>query len=292
MIVLKWYIEFYYEINIKKIIKKNNEFYIVGKHNNYIFRRVDISKINYNLLFLTQKIKKFHTILKNKEGSITTKIENNMYVLMQINLIENKKITFEDVIAVLNYFNHKNSIKLEIIRNNWIKKVDMFEKYIVTRNDLNCREYYDYFIGLSENAIKYCMYVNSSPFSLGITYKRIEKNWKLFDLYNPLNVTEGLVVFSIAEYFKNVETDDKNIDSLIEKTIFLLNLSRNDFVILISRMMFPTYFYDLFLDNKNINNFYDLYRKSIYVENCIKRIYTIAQKKHDYMPQINWITER
>ncbi len=288
---LKWYIEFFYQINIKKIIKKKDEFYIVGKYGNYVFKCVDVDKINYKILYLTQRIKKFHTILKNKDGGIITKIEGNTYMLMQINLTDNKSITFDDVIDSVNYLNNKNSVKLEVIRNNWIKKVDMFEKFIATKNDLIGREYYDYFIGLSENAIKYCTYVDNSLLSFGFTYRRIDKNYKLFDLYNPLNVSEGLTVFSISEYFKNFDVDEKNIVYLIERAIPLLNLSKNDFIMLISRMLFPTYFYDLFLNNKNVIDFYDLYIKSIHVSNCIKQLYTFAQKKHDYMPQIRWIAE-
>lgn len=291
---MKKSIEYYYNIIIKKIVKKENTFYIEDCNaNKYIFKNVNVKKINLNILLFTQRDKKFHTILINKMGEYLTKFENKTYALMKINVEKNRKININDLVDILKKNEYKSLYDISNIIEKWCVKVDKFEKFISVKNEsvyLVKREYYDYFVGLSENAISYVKYiVNTNIISIGFIYSGIDSRCTLYDLYNPFNIKEGPIMFSVADYLKSIERINVEIIDYILKE---LKPNYNDFILLISKMLFPMFFYDLFKYDEEKNNqkvFKSLYIDCVNLENKIKYLYYYIRKRHKNMPYIEWI---
>ena len=197
--------------------------------------------------------------------------------------INNRDISFDDIINI-----SKKIINNYIYKNNyyeiWKKKIEFLEKYF--------NEYYkegfdfNYYNGLSYNALYIVKYINCLNLTYGRTYNRFYNIHSLYDLYNPINKEYGPIINSIAEYIKYEFFYNKR--EVEYKKTFSLKLSVEDYYYLIARLLFPTYFYDLFKDN--INNSYQMIisRISEYI-NYVKRIIIDIKKRHNNMSYLDYI---
>ena len=280
---MKNIIEYFYNIEINKIILKEEKIFIVENNNLFIFK--EIVSFNQEVMYETQKYKCFHTIIYNKYQNIVTTYENKKYILMKINVNQNRKITLNDVVKISSIIINKkyydyNHQKL------WTKKTDCFENYIKNKHnhELPYREYYDYYLGLAEIALEYSININKSNIRYGFSYKRIKENFTLYDLLDPTNVIIAPIVRNLSEYLKII-----CFDSLRKNKEIKIELTYDEYILFISRMIFPTYFFDLFndkIDNikfKKIINNSHIYEENIcYLINCIK-------KQGYNIPVINWL---
>ena len=285
---MKNIIEYFYKIDINQIKYKNNKYYIFSNNNYYIFEKCK-SKVDMLALKETQKYENFHKIIYNFRGELITNFENNNYILFQITTKkENKLVDFNDIKSIfsLRVFSNVSPYKWDIL---WSKKIDNFENYITKKNKMfKFREYYDYFIGLGENAIQYYQFAKNYTLEYGITYSRIKKNFELYDLYDPLNVTISSPVKGIAEYIKEAFFNDSPIDII---NIESLNLNYQESVLLISRLLFPTYFFYIFHNGKEENKEYieKIINYSLLYEKYLKKIFKTIKKKYSYIPSITWL---
>lgn len=281
---MKNIIEYFYKIEVNKLLYSNNKYNFEYKGYVYIFKEC-LNIPRNEVLIETQRYPMFHTIIPNFNGQIITVYENRIYILLRINIKENRKITLQDVIDVARIENKKNIKKMEW-GTLWAKKIDSFEKYIMNKNNnLKYREYYDYYIGLGENAINYFNNVKDENISYGFTYNRINSEYTLYDLYDPTNIIISSIIRGISEYAKSLFFEGNEIE--VEK-IESLHLSHNEKILFISRMLFPTYFFDLYKENneekiKKIINNSSSYEKYLYY-----LIETLRQSNYN-IPQIRWL---
>ena len=168
----------------------------------------------------------------------------------------------------------------------WKQKVDYFERYI---EENECFAYGDwnYFIGLCENAINYAKSINYEKIKYGFVVKRFYNIDTLYDICNPLNLNFGPIVYSISEYIKyyyfylNVETDIS--------LLFSYELSCMDFQLLISRLLFPTYFFDIIIDNNDVCGYEKVLNRSAGYICYLKKIIETIKKRNIAIPLIEWI---
>lgn len=281
---MKNIIEYFYKIEVNKLLYSNNKYTFEYKECVYIFKEC-LNIPRNEVLIETQRYPMFHTIIPNFNGQIITMYENRIYILLRINIKENRKITLQDIINVARIENKKYIKKMEW-GTLWAKKIDSFEKYIMNKNNnLKYREYYDYYIGLGENAINYFNNVKDENINYGFTYNRINSEYTLYDLYDPTNIIISSVIRGISEYVKSLFFEGNEIE--VEK-IESLHLSYNEKILFISRMLFPTYFFDLYKENneekiKKIINNSSSYEKYLYY-----LIETLRQSNYN-IPQIRWL---
>lgn len=282
-------IEYYYNIAIDKIRMINENYYFSYNNKNYIFciapKNVDMLEVytlNKKILIINPEI---HEIILNKENKILTEINSNNYILLKINVSVNKKIDITEIIK----FNYRIPGYYNISwKDLWIKKVDNFEEYLAYIEDKGMifREYYDYFIGLSEIAIQYLNVIeNEIKIIPIISHRRIEPNTTTLDFYNPLNMIIDDVSRDIAEYLKVSFFSGKKIENFE----FLNYLSRESLILLISRLLFPTYFYDIFEQNEKdkINLLGKIIDKIPDYEKFLKKIIEEIKKRTE-VPTIGW----
>ena len=87
-----------------------------------------------------------------------------------------------------------------------------------------------------------------------ISHKRLKPTDKVDSLYNPLNIIYDYRVRDVAEYIKNsFWTDNHNIYNELNNYLYKSNLSLNEVKLLISRVLFPSFYFDLYEDIFNYN---------------------------------------
>lgn len=281
---MKNIIEYFYNIEVEKITYQENKFYILNEEKTYIFK--EIKNIDINILNETQKYKCFHTIIYNKNKELITIYETKGYILLKCNIKDNRKVSFNDILKISSikvWCNNNYKTDYKIL---WAKKIDNFEKYIKNKNssELPYREYYDYYIGLSEVAIEYIKNLKTDNIRYGFSYKRIKEDDTLFEILDPTNIIIAPIIRNISEYFK--KTENFNIE-LINN----VKLTYDECVLFIGRLLFPTYFFDICHEEKNsmeksikkiINNFSKMEKNIYYLINYLK-------KRGYNIPNIDWL---
>ena len=255
------FIKFFYNMKVTNTNFINN--YYEFNHNNNYYRLYILNEeyniYNYNNIYTINKELINNTLMSeiilNKDKNIITTYHNINYILLKINCNINKNITLEEI----DYLS-----KVKIVNNNksnwgllWRKKIDSLEELISE----NGKKYpqvvnsFNYFIGLSENAISYYNNIDiDNNMMYYISHKVLRPTDKVDSLYNPLNIIYDYRVRDVAEYIKNsFWTDNHNIYNELNNYLYKNNLSLNDVKLLISRVLFPSFYFDLYEDIFNYN---------------------------------------
>lgn len=303
---MKNLINYYYGFDLIHLRNVDNNYYFSYKNNNYCFYRVVNNEFKYELNLLN-KLKGnpyIHTVVLNKENQILTYDGKFYYILFRINLKQDRKIEVDDILAFkeftlgydLKEFSMFNWVEM------WSKKIDYIEYYINNKDNITSeiKCIFNYFIGMGENAILYVKYAMTqsekdsiSDFII-LSHKRIEYDYTLSELYNPLNFIVDYSVRDIAEYLKSLFYNKKYTDNKIDEIIKKTNYSKFGYIMLISRILFPTFFFDL-LDECDQKEFsYDSVMQiydyvSEYEKFIIYIFYSITEIKKVSLPEISWL---
>ena len=149
-----------------------------------------------------------------------------------------------------------------------------------------------YYDGITETAISLLNSVNYSNVKTFISHNRIAKNTTLFDLYNPLNIIIDTRVRNIAEYFKNTFFYDNNPINEIHHFIRSYNLNNDEAILFLTRMIYPSYYFDIYDDiisSKISEDKINVIIKRVDdYENFLRQIYTLIKNKYN-IPEIDWL---
>lgn len=254
--IVKNAINYYYNlspINIHQIDRTykfeiNGELYVLLPYTRNIEDIEDILSLMHELnrqgIYTNQ-------IVLNKDGSPLTKINEIIYIMIKAPK-DNRNITIEDIM----YFSNitlkeykKNSLWRNDWYNMWMEKIDYIEyqinnlgkKYALIRSSIS------YIIGLAENAIALVNTIQTNLLNyMSVSHRRINHNFTLFDLYNPINFVMDYKVRDICEYFK-FKFFYKEIN--IEDVITYINnsrLSKEEAILFFARMLFLTPYFDVY----------------------------------------------
>lgn len=259
-------LKYFYNIETKNIRQSGNVFFIETNSKIFAFQNCDnyIDQIDniYELnIYLNYTNIYVYRIIKNRFDNIITRVNENNYILLEINSDYNKNITL-NMIYEFQYKLDDNLIKSTFKGLNasnwkslWMQKIDYFE-YQVSEFGLKyplVRESIGYYIGMAENAI--CM-INDYTLndSLYLQHRRIDANSRYYDFYNPLNLIFDTRVRDFCEYYKsnfiyNLRyKEDIKIINYLEKN----NYTTNELKLFYIRMFFPSFYFDLY--EKVVNN--------------------------------------
>lgn len=242
-------ISYYYNINVDVIHQTEKTFKFTNNNENYILMPCDREEIE-NIYELSHELIRqgvlCHQIILNNSNLIVTIINDIPYILMKI-LIQDRKVTLNDIIT---FNNIMINTKLEDLRrDNWFKlwceKVDYFEYQInqIGKKYPIIRESFSYYVGLAEIGISLFRNTNKVEF-LAISHRRILYEQSLIDLYNPLNLVIDLRIRDVCEYFKSCFFH--NIDILPFVKSYVSNLEENEKILFLSRMLYPSYYFDVY----------------------------------------------
>ena len=262
---MKQLIEYYYNLKVDNINEINNKYYFTYNNDEYYFTHFFYDDINviYEYIKALKNVNiKCHEIVFNNFGSPITKIDEMSYVLLKI-------VTPNDEINLYDMLDLNKKVDISNIKNKyiswselWSKKIDYIESQI---NELKERKIIndsvDYYIGLAESAIYYVNMTNAkynhSNEKLTISRKRVYYPNYLINYLNPLNFIIDLEVRDISEYLKYMFFySDEDVLFELKELLKIKKLSVYSYNMLFARLLYPSYYFDLYEDvvNKNDND--------------------------------------
>lgn len=302
-------INYYYNISVEDFIKTDKDYYFYLNNEEYhliVFNRpyedaIPIYKLNIEMKKIGCLV---HEIIMNKDKQIITIINDVPYILLKLCRYKNERVFLNDINYIQNMtFNIE--FDKSLLRNDWVKlwsdKIDYYEyqisqlgkKYPILCDSLS------YFIGLGENAISYI--INNTKENNGsspiVSHKRIRINDGSFEFYNPLNLIIDSKVRDVAEYIKNCFVNDK-LDFYEIKSYFnVSNFTQDEYMLLFSRLLFPTFYFDIYdeIINNNFNEerIIKIIEKTYEYEDTLFNIYKfIVYEKKVQLEPIEWIIKR
>ena len=289
---------FFYNINVSNVKKINKNYYFKYLNSNYSIysynRDINDALVLYYLNNeLLNKGLIGYEIIPTKTGEILFLYEGNYYIMMRIPNIANRVINYSDIES----FNF-------VITSNKYEKIDKSNWSVLWSNKIDFIQYQftqmkhkfpvldsaiDYYIGVWENAISY--YNDNVNFDTikYVCHKRISINTDLLEFLNPLNFVIDYKERDIGDYLKSFVIN-KNYSLSSFDSIFN-SLNRNSVILLVCRILFPSYFFDLYeqiiIDKKEENMIKEIIDRRDNIINLLKYIFNRYENYN--IPYIDWI---
>lgn len=295
------FIEYFYGIKIDKVIYGNKYYSFMYKGYTY---RLYIYDGDYNSIKALYEINKIliqntliSEIIINKNNDIISNYNGISYILIKIFININKSISLEEISFI------SKSLYRENINVNWgmlwSNKIDYLEDLI----NENGKKYplivdsFNYFVGMAENAISYFnSIVIDDNYKYVVSHKIIRWNDSIEVLYNPMNITFDYRVRDVAEYIKNsFFNDNQNIFN--ELLIYLRSnyLSLLEVKLLISRLLYPSFYFDMYddilIDNKEEKIILEVISKLDNYEEYLAKVISFFSSNYD-IDEIEWLKKR
>ena len=256
------------------------------------------SNINVNVLVNMNKMLVGHTLVSeiiiNKDNEYISKFNNQSFILIKIFANVDNKITLDEINNLANSLYTLNlNINWGIL---WSRKIDYLEELI----NENGKKYplivdsFNYFVGMAENAIAYFNDINiEKDYKYVVSHKCIRLNDSIEVIYNPLNIIFDYRVRDIAEYIKNAFfLNNKGIFNELNIYIRKNPLSLTDVKLLIARLMYPSFYFELYDDILIYNQDERIIEKVINrlpeYEKYLAMVIKYFQKWYD-VPEISWL---
>ena len=293
--IMKDVLDYYYrmiidddDIDDKGYFSYNNHLFCLKK---YLRNQSDAKALSFLNNYMLNNNMKMNRIVLNIYNEEVTVYDNDQYLLLKIDyqdFIENKSSFYK---APLD--NQVNLIK----RNNWnylwSQKIDYVEyqiEHLLHKYPLLC-ESVNYYIGLGENAITYFNMLSLEKMELYINHRRINNEV----MYDPSELIIDYKVRDISEYLKLLFFQKRLKVETIIKYLQTLKLENIDYVLLYVRMLFPTYYFDMYdaIINNNvleeeINNIINLNDEYEYL---LYNIYIFIKSKVNILG-IDWLNKK
>lgn len=253
-------IGYFYHLYPEKLVKKGKKYCFQYQNKNYMLYQYTRALEELEaLVLLNQALVNqnvfFPKIVKNVMQQALTFI-NGKYYLLKEEVLPLQKITWKEVIYQAPYLIPVSHLK-RINRTNWTtlweKKIDYFEyqrEHIYQKFPI-LAENLDYFIGLAENAIAYVKEVEqnlkkSNKDLPTFSRKRIHANTTLSDFYDPLIFVVDHKARDVSEFMKSCFFEmDISFDEM-ESWLETIDFSTYGWGLFFGRMLFPSYFFDLY----------------------------------------------
>lgn len=302
-------INYYYNLNPNKIKKIFDYYYFYLNNELYYFviydRRIsDVNSIfefNQKMLYLDVSV---NEIINNKNNTIITYVNKVPYILMKVFVNINKPLSLSEISYV-------SSIKIpyqnNLMRSNWAMLWSNKIDYLEYHHEQNYQKYpllatsFDYFIGISENAISYLNYtienIKPEASDIGVTsHDIINLDDTIYTLYNPLNIIIDHKARDLAEYIKfSFFNDNFSIFEELDEYFKYNYFSFYGINLLISRILYPSFYfekYDEIISGRaNENSILKITSRINDYEKYLQDIFSYFHKYYN-IKDINWLKKR
>ena len=302
-------INYYYNLNPDKICKifdyyyfyLDNELYyfvIYNKNINYIKSIYSLNRYMFNLNIIVNEI------ILNKDKEELTIIEDIPYILMKVFVNINRPIYLSEI----SYLSNLNvSYQDNLMRSNWVmlwsNKIDYLEYY----QEQNLSKHpllsisFDYFVGMSENAITYLSdtitRLSPDKSDIGvISHDVLKIDDTIYSLYNPLNIIIDHKARDLAEYIKiSFFKDNYNVFEELDEYFKYNYFSFYGMNLLIARILYPSFYFELY--DEIINNraressILDIVSRIDDYEKYLQDVFQYMKKYYN-IKDINWLKKR
>ena len=302
-------INFYYNIFLDEFVKKDNCYYFYYGGDEYYFVPLNRPTDDiFGIYKLNLEMKKrkclVHELILNKDKSIITVVSGISYVLIRLCKYKNDKVFLNDINYIQNMTVNIECDK-SLVRNDWIKlwseKIDYYEYQISQvgkKYPLLC-DSLSYFIGMGENAISYLVnnLDSKTNVNLVVSHKRIYQEKGSLNFYDPLNFVVDSRVRDVAEFIKETFYN-KTLKLCDLKAYFnIANLNKNEYILLLGRLLFPTYYFDIYDDiinnDKSEELVINIIDRTDEYESMLNTIYKfILYEKKVQLEPIEWLQDK
>ena len=296
---MKELINFFYNIEVtsldNNIARENDNIYLINKINDFDKPRIDIinniiNDVNFFSVFP-------YKIVVNKFGSIYFYDQDNQYVLIHLDSNYNSYVDFTSILdfytRVEKFFSgyKYNSRNWE---NLWEHKINkLYNIYMSNEiNKKNISELFFYYIGIAEVSLQYLKKINyrflDQNLRGSLCHYRITYPLKKLDFYNPCNMMIDIKIRDIAEYIKSCYISGLDFNAELDFYLKTLNLSKYEASLFYSRILYPSFFIDMFIKDEECD-FSVLYDTKKY-ELFLKKTYELINS-YVSIDNISWITD-
>jgi len=260
-------INYYYNLNPNKINQIFNYYYFYVNNELYYFciyskNIKDIRAVyQFNQELMQQNVL-VNEIINNRADTILTYVNQIPYLLTKINININKAISLAEI-SYLSYI--PISYPKELMRANWgnlwISKID----YLEYHHEQNYQKYpllaksFNYFVGLSENAIGYLnqtiQKLKPEKIDIGvISHDVIMIDDTVYGLYDPQNIIIDHKARDVAEYIKiSFFKDNYSVFDELDEYFKHHYFSFYGIQLIIARVLWPSFYFEIYdgvLNNK------------------------------------------
>ena len=302
-------LSFYYDLHPDTISYMDDKYFFEYSNSNYVLERLKRPEEDIEYLYdiNIQMLKKnilVHEIKLNKDNNIITYINGLPYVLMELYINLKARINLSDVCYINN-----NSVSVTcdktLNRSDWISlwktKNDYFEAQIneIWKKYPNLCNYANYYIGLAENAILYIREASKLEdiTLMSVCHKRIGSEDNLYELYNPLRYIYDFRIRDVCEYIKSAFFNGENAYFKVLEYFQNDYLSYKEALLFYGRLLYPSYFFDLYdeiVNNDLKENLIDkIITKADDYEMFLANVYLFLTKLYGkYIPEVEWVKKR
>lgn len=304
---MKETLEYYYGLDIESIEELDGKYHFKIENQDYffVFYNRGIEELEDIINVSNEMVKKginVHKILINKNNSFLTKVGEYNYILFAVSNL-NEEYDIFDMVKISEKLVLNNN-KSNLYRNNWgtlwSEKIDYFEyqvRELSIEKDV-VKNSFSYYIGMAENAISYVNNTNmkygGDAYRIVLSHRRVfYPNYKL-NYLNPLSFVFDLEVRDIAEYLKAMFFKKDISFCLDELSSYLKirHLSLYEYQMLYARLLYPTYYFDVYegVMNKNGDEeqLVNIIKKCDSYEEFLKKAY-LEISKYAKIDKIEWI---
>ena len=304
---MKETLEYYYGLDIENIEELDGKYHIKQENQDYffVFYNRGIEELEDIINVSNEMVKKginVHKILINRNNSFLTKVGEYNYILFAVSNL-NEEYDIFDMVKISEKLVLNNN-KSNLYRNNWgtlwSEKIDYFEyqvRELSIEKDV-VKNSFSYYVGMAENAISYVNNTNmkygGDAYRIVLSHRRVfYPNYKL-NYLNPLSFVFDLEVRDIAEYLKAMFFQKDISFCLDELSSYLKirHLSLYEYQMLYARLLYPTYYFDVYESVMNKNGdeeqLVNIIKKCDSYEEFLKKAY-LEISKYAKIDKIEWI---
>lgn len=241
-------IKYYYNLLDIDCFEKRDVYYFKSANRLFSFEKVENLEKSKKTFTILQKFDyiRGYKVVFNIYGNIFTQIGDEWYVLF-LHVDEQSNI-LKSLLHPINVIG-MDSIDISFSWSYlWSKKIDYYEYQFEHISDIYplILESFNYYIGLAENAISYFSYNLHSldSFNLFLCHDRISES----NYFNPLNIIIDYYPRDIAEYIKFLFFSNQYDGFSFDAFFGTLKFTYNDYILLFSRLLFPSYYFDIYDD--------------------------------------------
>lgn len=307
---MKEIINYYYNFDIIELEEEKNysSFLYYGDVFYFVFfnRGEDELKDIVDIIIeLKTKGLRVHDIILNRDNKLLTKVGDNNYIMLKLNSNKNDLVNFIGICEFINKFK-LNGSNSKLYRNDWgelwSKKVDYFEYQIkeLGKEKSVILDSFGYYIGLAENAISYVNKINkviglSEEDNITLNHRRIFYPNTNLNFLNPLSFIFDLEVRDIAEALKTGFFNNENTLLDLQTFLRIKTLSSYSYHMLYARLLYPSYYFDLYEDVMNNNSdeekIINIIKKVDEYEQFLKNAY-YEISKYTNLERIDWLLKK
>lgn len=304
---MKETLEYYYGLDIESIEELDGKYHFKIENQDYffVFYNRGIEELEDIINVSNEMVKKginVHKILINRNNSFLTKVGEYNYILFAVSNLSEEYDIF-DMVKISEKLVLNNN-KSNLYRNNWgtlwSEKIDYFEyqvRELSIEKDV-VKNSFSYYVGMAENAISYVNNTNmkygGDAYRIVLSHRRVfYPNYKL-NYLNPLSFVFDLEVRDIAEYLKAMFFKKDISFCLDELSSYLKirHLSLYEYQMLYARLLYPTYYFDVYESVMNKNGdeeqLVNIIKKCDSYEEFLKKAY-LEISKYAKIDKIEWI---